>query len=135
LKNEATIANAVLLADLSKTIQAQETAKNMGEKEKHYDAQDKINKVDDSPEKKAVIANSLGLEYPEGVSQESFTRSDQNGLMTTIITRRIVVIEGHANVYVRTQTVNGITYSKNGNPSLSHVWQNETQGAHFERHY
>jgi len=135
LKNKDTEANAVLLADLNKTIQAKETANNIGQKEKHYDTRDKINKVDDSPGKKAVITNSLGLEYPEGVSQESFTRNDQNGLMTTIITRRIVVVDGYATVYVRTQTLTGITYSKNGNPSLSYVWQSETQGAHLERHY
>lgn len=135
LKNEETEGNAELMADLNKTLQAAETANKSGQKEKHYETQKKLNQIDATPGTKVVIANSLGLEYPEGVSQETFTRSDQNGLMTTIITRRIVVIEGRANVYIRTQTLNGITYSKNGNPSLSHVWQSETQGAHLERHY
>jgi tetratricopeptide (TPR) repeat protein len=127
--------NATNLADISKTIKAQDAAKNIGETEKHYGVKDAIDNVDDSPRKKVKVANALGEEYPEGVSEESFTKSDQNGLMTTIITRRIVVIDGHADVYIRTQTLNGITYSRNGKPSLSHVWSKETQDPSLERHY
>ncbi len=127
--------NAATLAEVNKTINAQERANALGEQDKHYDAAGKIADIDNTPEKKVKVANALGEEYPEGVSEESFTKSDQNGLMTTIITRRVVVIDGHADVYVRTQTLNGITYSKNGKPSLSHVWSKETQDPSLERHY
>lgn len=84
---------------------------------------------------RAVITNNLGEEYPEGVSQEVFQRKDENGILSAIITRRIVVQEGHGDVYVKTQTLNATTYSKNGNPITEYVWQKETQAAHLERHY
>ncbi len=127
--------NSNKLVDVNKTLQASAANKSIGEQEKHYSAMAELNKVSDKPKEQPRIANTLGEEYPEGVSQESFTQNDQDGLMKAIITRRIVVIDGHADVYVRTQTLNGITYSKNGNPSLSHVWQKETQDPSLKRHY
>jgi len=127
--------NAESMSEMTKTHDAKESAKSIGEQDKHYDAQSELNKIEETKMEKVHVANSLGEEYPEGVSQESFTKSDADGLVTTIITRRIVVINGHADVYVRTQTINGITYSKNGKPSLQSVWNKETQGPHLERHY
>lgn len=127
--------NTSRLTDMTKTMDAEKAAQNVHAKDKLYDNAGVISKVDNTPKPKVRVANELGQEYPEGVTQESFTRSDQNGLMTTIITRRIVVIEGKADVYVRTQTLNGITYTKNDQPTLEHVWNKETQGPHLERHY
>ncbi len=127
--------NNEAIALTKKTQQASDENKNLGEHEKHYDVQSDLNKIEEKPMERVKTANSLGEEYPEGVSQESFTRSDSDGLVNTFITRRIVVIDGHADVYVRTQTAHGITYSKNGKPSLQSVWNKETQGPHLERHF
>ena len=55
--------------------------------------------------------------------------------MTTIITRRVVVIEGQGNVYVKTQTLQSITYNKNGSPTTEYVWQKETQGPNLKKNY
>lgn len=134
-EKDAHVESSQALEATKRVINKKNSNEAIGETEKHYDAADKIHGMDNEPDKKVKVANSLGEEYPEGVSQESFTQNDQNGLMTAVITRRIVVVEGHADVYVRTQTLHGLTFSKNGKPSLQHVWNSETQGPHLERHY
>ncbi|PIE86699.1 MAG: hypothetical protein CSA03_03975 [Bacteroidetes bacterium] len=132
---EATEDNTESIKDVQKASAAKATAEGRAQRDKNLDAQQSLNKIETGKPKKVKIANELGQEYPEGVTQEMFTRKDEAGLVTTVITRRIVVIDGHADVYVRTETKNGITYSKNSKPSLSHVWNSETQGPHLERHY
>ena len=127
--------NSTKLDDVSKTIEKGVTNLGENQTEKHYDAQTKLNTIGSKQPGKVKLANSLGQDYPEGVSQESFTDNDENGLMKAVITRRIVVIEGHGDVYVRTQTLYAITYTKNGTPTTEMVWQKETQGPHLQKHY
>ncbi|MBI2259880.1 MAG: hypothetical protein HYU67_13405 [Flavobacteriia bacterium] len=81
------------------------------------------------------VANELGTLYPEGVSQEVFNQHDENGLLKAVITRRIVVKNGYGQIYIRTQTLTGITFSKNSNPSTEYVWQKETQDAKLTKNY
>ena len=122
--------------EATKKVIAQKNAnQSIGQDEKHYDAANKIHNITSERNETVKTANTLGEEYPEGVSQESFSQNDENGLMKALITRRVVVIDGHADVYVRTQSGSATTFSKNGNPSLQHVWNSETQGPHLERHY
>ena len=132
---ESHVENTENLKDVKKASDAKAETEGRIQREKNLQAQQSLDKIEGSKKEKVKIANSLGQEYPEGVSQELFSRKDEAGLITTVITRRIVVVDGHADVYVRTETKNGITYSKNGNPSLSYVWNSETQGPDLERHY
>jgi len=127
--------NAYRLDDVNKTIEAGQTNMEAVQQDKHYDAQAKLNSVENKQPEKVKLANTLGQEYPEGVSQESFTQTDEDGLMTAIITRRIVVINGTGNVYVRTQTLQATTYTKNGTPTTEYLWQKETTGPSLEKHY
>ncbi len=78
-------------------------------------------------------ANSIGSLYPEGVTQEQFNKNDENGILLSVVTRRIVVKAGYGQVYTRTQTSDTITYSKNGTPSTEFVWQKETQDAKLKK--
>lgn len=73
--------------------------------------------------------------YKEGVNQEQFDQMGSDGLVSAIVTRRVVVIDGKANVYIRTQTMNMVTYQKNGEPTTELVWQKETQDAKLKRNY
>lgn len=127
--------NADVLADVNRIKTQQNDINQQEAKAKALSNQEAIHSVDNTPQAKPRIKNALGEEYPEGVSQESFKNVDNEGLVKSIITRRIVVIDGHADIYVRTQTLNGITYSKNNNPSLSNVWNSETQGPDLVRNY
>jgi hypothetical protein len=121
--------------DVTKAVEAGNIGLEEANKNKNLSNQEKLTEAETKKPEKIKLANSLGQEYPEGVSQESFTQNDSKGLMTAIITRRIVVIEGRGDVYVRTQTLQAITYTKNGQPITETVWQRETQGPHLKKNY
>ena len=95
--------------------------------------------VEDVANRKMVytekVANEIGANYPEGVSQETFQKNGNDGLPIAFITRRIVVINGNGQVYVRTQSLSAITYSKNGDPSSEYIWQKETSSSKLKRNF
>ncbi len=132
---EKVVKNGAKLDDVSKSMAVGNASTANEKKQAIYKSKQAIDNVESKQMERAVISNKLGEEYPEGVSQEVFQRKDENGILSAIITRRIVVQQGHGDVYVKTQTLNATTYAKNGNPITEYVWQKETQAAHLERHY
>ncbi len=105
-------------------------------KPKELTAKDILNSI----EKKQItfdktVADKLGHMYPEGVSQDKYNQNDKNGILEASVTRRIVVINGVANVYIRSQSRSGIIYSKNGEVSTQQVWQTETQDPLLKKNY
>jgi epidermal growth factor receptor substrate 15 len=96
--------------------------------------------IDDIESKQPVKVSTGAYEvdlskYPEGVNQEQFDQLGSDGLVSAIVTRRVVVKDGRANVYIRTQTMEIVTYQKNGQPCTELVWQRETQDAKLKRNY
>ncbi len=81
------------------------------------------------------VANTLGDQFPEGVTQENYVKRDKDDLPYKIITRRIVVQDGRGDVYLRIQTRNMITYSKNGQQISEMSWINGTEHAKLVRHF
>jgi hypothetical protein len=82
-----------------------------------------------------IIANTLGDEFPEGVTQQTYLAKDKDGYPQKITTRRIVVLEGRGEVYLRIQTRNAVTYSKNGQPITEASWIKGTEDANLVRHF
>ncbi|MEX2485047.1 MAG: hypothetical protein WED10_10820 [Brumimicrobium sp.] len=135
-KNEKTKENNESIKAVEASIGAGESARKKANKDKKMNTQ----KVLDDLESKKIevtpkIANSLGDDFPEGVSQETYVRKDKNDLPNKVVTRRIVVKDGHGEVYIRIQTRNGITYSKNGSPITEQSWIKGTESAKLERHF
>lgn len=127
--------NSALMQDVNKAIDAEKTNAGHDQTAKVLATKKSVESVNSDPKEKVNIANSLGEEYPEGVSQEVFQKKDENGIMNAIITRRVVVIDGKGEVYVKTQSLDATTYSKNGKSTTEYVWQKETQGSNLERHF
>lgn len=75
------------------------------------------------------MQNELGQKFPEGVTEESFSINDSNGLLKAYIVRRVVVKDGAGKVYEKTQTRYGHTsYTRNGQPISEYQWGDETSG-------
>ncbi len=75
------------------------------------------------------MENELGQKFPEGVTEESFSVNDSNGLLKAYIVRRVVVRNGAGKVYEKTQTRYGHTsYTRNGEPISEYQWSDETSG-------
>jgi epidermal growth factor receptor substrate 15 len=112
-------------ANTNKDLQAANVSKSQNQ-------QAAIDDVDTKPE---IIRakNSLGTEYQEGVTEEKFSKKDSRGRLRSVITRRIVVRDGHGDVYIKSQTSNSVTYTKNGTSITEYVWQKETQGPDLQR--
>lgn len=128
--------NNVAVKTVTEDLSLKNNSENIEKNNERLKAQEYLDNLDVSPKKiTPVIANSLGEDFPEGVTQENYIRKDKDDLPIKIITRRIVVNEGKGDVYLRIQTRESVTYTKNGAPSTVIVWQKETNDAKLVKHY
>ena len=122
--------------NVSNDITAQKNKEELAKKENLTNAQVLLNKISSKEIKyDEKVANDLGTLYPEGVSQEVFNQNDEDGLLVAVVTRRVVVKSGFGQIYIRTQSLSGLTFSKNGEASSEFVWQKETQDAKLKKNY
>jgi hypothetical protein len=122
------------LKEISANQYATSADKSQKSSDKHIENQATINNAEITKTQKLVLPNELGKTYEEGVTEESFTQKDDNGLMKAFITRRVVVIEGRGVVFIRTQTVQATTYTKDGESITDSSWQKETQDPKLVKH-
>ncbi len=128
--------NAEVIKRTQEGLGSVEKAKADEQMEKTISSKSTLTAIENKePEIADKPANDLGKLYPEGVSQEKFDQKGEDGLISAIVTRRIVVKAGHGDVYLRTQTASTTTYSKNGSPTTEAVWLKETQDARLQKNY
>lgn len=135
-KDEQTKQNYEDVKGLEASVDKNELERQKQSKDSKMEMQDLVNKLENntiafSPK----IANTIGDEFPEGVSQENYVRKDKDGIPVRIVTRRFVVSEGHGDIYIRIQSRNGITYSKNGEPITEESWIRGTEDAKLVKNY
>jgi len=76
------------------------------------------------------MKNQLGLEFPEGVTEEIYTNKDED----SYVVRRIVVRKGVGNFYEKVRTRFGsTTYTMNGKGISEYQWQDQTEASDLVR--
>jgi hypothetical protein len=126
--------NSDKMKEISESQYASSGDKSQKSNDKHIANQATINKAEMTKTQKVVLPNELGKTYEEGVTEESFAQKDDKGLMKAFITRRVVVIEGRGIVYIRTQTVQATTFTKDGLSITESTWQKDTQDPKLVKH-
>ncbi len=99
-------------------------------------AGDFVESLRDIDPKKVDVAmkNQLGIEFPDGVTEEVYTLNDENGLLQSIVVRRVVVRNKVGNFYEKVQTRFGsTTYTMNGEGITEYMWQDHTEAADLTR--
>jgi epidermal growth factor receptor substrate 15 len=126
---------AQAISDKTKNLEDNASQSIEDEKKKRQDARKLLDDLETRGIKfNETIANTLGTEFPEGVTEQNFEIKDDDGNIIGMKTRRIVVKQGRGDVYVRSSSKFGITYTKNGLAITEHVWQKDTQDATLVRH-
>lgn len=132
---EAQELNQEIVASLDQTNESR-SEKAESKKQSAQDVQNFLDGLENNTSQYSeTVANTLGEEFPEGVTQQNFVRRDSEGLPVKIVTRRIVVVNGRGDVYIRIQTKFGTTYSKNGTQVTSTVWDKETDNGKLVKHF
>jgi tetratricopeptide (TPR) repeat protein len=117
--------------DASK-LQAEKSEQNMEERRKLTNLLDQLDAK--GIQFNETIANSLAEQFPAGITEENYPLYDDEGLLISMMTRRIVVKDGRGDVYLKSTSRAGTTYSKNGTPIAEAIWAKETQDAKLEKH-
>ncbi len=81
-----------------------------------------------------ATANTLGQKFPEGVTEENFVTKDDDDIVVEVKTRRIVVVNGSGNVFMRYSNRYGVTYTKNSIAITEYQWVKETQNAKLQKY-
>jgi len=69
--------------------------------------------------------SSYTKDYPQGVTEEVFTRKNADGDVSEVTVRRIVVKGDHGNEYRKVVSKSGTYYFKNGKTITNQVWDME----------
>jgi tetratricopeptide (TPR) repeat protein len=127
--------NAEILKDTKQGLGTLDVQQAKDQKDKTQESQQILTEIANTEPIVATKApNDLGKLYPEGVTQEKFDQKDKNDLVVAIVTRRVVVTGGHGDEYIKTQSINATTYTKNGTAVSENTWQKETNSAKLVKH-
>lgn len=109
---------------------------SLGTEEELYKTGNYVESLKEIDPKKITpeVQNSLGLEFPEGMTEEVYTLNDENGLMTAFVIRRVVVRNGSGNFFEKVQTRYGtVSYTMNGAAITEYQWQDYTEASDLVR--
>lgn len=133
IKSKKVLENADALDALQASDITMQQMRNEASTEKHLDNQKNIDQGDYEKREKPIIPNSLGDEFPEGVTEKTYIKRDKDDVPVQVIVRRIVVVQGKGIEYRRIQTRNGVAYSRDGESITEAIWNKETQSADLVR--
>jgi hypothetical protein len=70
--------------------------------------------------------SSYTVDFPQGVTEEVYTRKDADGNVSEVTVRRIVVEGDYGNEYRKVVTKSGTYYFKNNRTITNQTWDMET---------
>lgn len=109
--------------DEKRALHARETSYTQGSADARSAAKDKLDNT--APDKPRAFADynrsKLAQEYPEGVTEESYTEGNK------VIIRRVVVNANKADEYSKVIAKWGTFYFKNGQSITEPIWSRETE--------
>ncbi|MBL7952323.1 MAG: hypothetical protein JNM62_11465 [Flavobacteriales bacterium] len=113
-----------LVDEEKRSVQARETSYAQNSATSRTAAQQKLNET--PPDRPRAFTDhnrsKLAEEYPEGVTEESYTEGNK------VIIRRVVVNGGRADEYSKVIAKWGTFYFKNGQSITEGMWRKETEG-------
>jgi hypothetical protein len=114
---------------MERKAQAEKEAGALNQK-KSISTSKEIEKINDekSIPKSATNKDQLALIFPQGVTQKVYQKKNEYGEITSITTRRVVVVGNKGDDYIHKKTKAGNFYFKNGKSISEGTWDLETSG-------